>query len=330
VRAMVLTHPAPGSDEPLELEERPPVHPSAGEVAIAIEACGVCRTDLQLCAGDLTAHGLPIVPGHQIVGRVTTVGDGVDPDLTERLVGVAWIAGTCGVCRFCRSGRENLCEKATFTGWDRDGGYATQTTARADFVHPLPDVDPTAIAPLLCGGAIGYRCLGVAGVDPGDRLGLYGFGASAHIVLQIALHRSCEVYVATRSATEQQRALEMGATWAGPYDERPPVPLDEAITFAPVGEVVIRALEAVDRGGTVAINAIHLDEIPAFSYDLLWWERQLRSVANVTRDDVRELLTLATEIPITTAFDAYPIEEANRAMRAVRDGTVNTAAVLRV
>jgi propanol-preferring alcohol dehydrogenase len=260
---------------------------------------------------------------------VQDVGESVDRALIGRRVGLAWIAGTCGQCRFCRSGRENLCEQAVFTGWDRDGGYAEVVTARAEFVHPLPeDAEPTALAPLLCGGVIGYRALRVAGTEPGDRLGLYGFGASAHIVIQVALHWDCDVYVSTRSPAEQARALEMGATWAGGYDDEPPVPLDRAITFAPSGDVVITALEAVDRGGTVAINAIHLDRIPEFSYDLLWWERQIRSIANVTRADVRELLELAAAIPITTQADIYRLDDANAALRAVRDGTVDTAAVL--
>jgi len=263
------------------------------------------------------------------VGRVVVQGEGVDRPAVGERVGIAWIAGTCGECRFCRSERENLCEQATFTGWDRDGGYAELVTARAEFVHPLPQsADPVEVSPLMCGGVIGYRCLKVAGVQPGDRLGLYGFGASATVVIQVALHWGCEVYVATRSEREQERARGLGATWAGPYDERPPVPLDHAITFAPVGDVVVEALRSVDRGGTVTVNAIHLDHVPEFPYELLWWERVVRSVANVTRQDVRELLDLALEIPIRTEFEAHPLEAANEVLGRVARGDVSGAAVL--
>ncbi|MGI9645170.1 MAG: zinc-dependent alcohol dehydrogenase family protein [Ilumatobacteraceae bacterium] len=330
---MQLDRPGPISGAPLTRVDVPPVPParlSAGEIEIAADACGVCRTDLQLCEGDLTARSLPIVPGHQIVGRVVRVADDVAHRAVGDRVGVAWIAGTCGTCRFCTTDRENLCESAEFTGWDRDGGYADLVTARAEFTYSLPDDGPgdADLAPLLCGGAIGYRALRLTGIDSGGRLGLYGFGASATSVIQMARHQGCEVFVATRSPPEQERARRLGAVWAGPYDESPPVPLDAAITFAPVGDVVVAALRATDRGGTVVINAIHLDRIPEFSYDLLWWERSIRSVANVTRADVEGALRLAREIPILTDIQTYPVAEANTALGDLEAGDVSGAAVL--
>ena len=333
---MELREPGPvPAGRRLRLIERPDPDPGPGEVLLEVAACAVCRTDLQIVEGDLPARRLPIVPGHQVVGRVVAHGAGVDgaalPIGTR--VGVAWTAGCCGACRHCRTGRENLCEDLLFTGWDRDGGFATAMTARADFVHRLPEgFDDLAAAPLLCGGTIGYRSLRVAGIDlaraAGTRLGLYGFGASATIVIQLAVHAGCDVHVSTRSVAEQQAALAMGAAWAGGYDERPPVPLDAAITFAPSGDVVVAALAALDRGGVLAINAIHLDRIPEFDYDLLWLERQIRSVANVTRADVREFLALAAEIPIRTRTEVLPLAEANTALARLRAGDIAGAAVL--
>jgi len=323
--AMVLR--APG--QPLAIEMREPAPPGPGQVLIELRACGVCRTDLQLCEGDLTARRLPIVPGHQAVGRVVALGAGVEGWKVGDRAGVAWLAGTCGVCDKCRSGRENLCERATFTGWDVDGGYATHLTARADFALPIPDgFDDVAAAPLLCGGVIGYRSLGRSGIQPGGRLGLYGFGASALITIQVARHWGCRVFVVTRSKTEQERARRLGAEWTGGLGERPPEPLDAAITFAPSGDVVRAALQAVDRGAMVAINAIHLDRMPEFPYEELWWERRLASVANFTRRDATELLRLAAQIPIRTEVDAYPLADANRALASLRDGAVKGAAVL--
>ena len=329
MRALRLERPGPAASAPLDAIELPDPEPGRGEVVVAVSACGVCRTDLQLCEGDLAAHQLPIVPGHQVVGRIVAVGEGVDGGLVGDRVGIAWIAGTCGECRFCRSGRENLCDAARFTGWDRDGGYATAVTARADFVYPLPDgFDDLSAAPLLCGGVIGYRSMRVAGVEPGMRVGLYGFGASATCVIQLARYWDCEVHVCTRSASEQQRALDLGAAWAGGYDELPPVPLDAAITFAPAGDVVIRALEAVDKGAAVAVNAIHLDRVPEFSYDALWWERSLRSVANVTRADVREFLALAAKVPVHTQIEVFGLDQANEALGRLSRGEIAGSAVL--
>ncbi len=337
-RAAVLHRPAPLADatQPLSLEARPieAADVGPGDVLVEVDACAVCRTDLQLCEGDLAAHTLPIVPGHQIVGRVVALGPTVQgsggPALGEQ-VGIAWLATACGGCDDCRRGRENLCESATFTGWDRDGGFADVVSADARFVHRLPSgLDPLAAAPLLCGGVIGFRCLHVAGIEPhaGGRIGLYGFGASATCVIQVLVHWGCDVFVCTRSAAEQERALRLGAVCAGGYAESPPAPLEAAITFAPAGAVVVAALRAVRRGGIVAINAIHLDRIPEFPYELLWWERQLRSVANVTRADVAGLLELAVEVPIRTEIEVFGLPDVNEVLVRLREGRIHGAAVL--
>ncbi len=336
--AMELREPGPVGRVPrLVPRERSAPAPGPDEVLLDVSACAVCRTDLMFVEGDLAARRLPIVPGNQVVGRFVARGAQVGPGapVVGDRVGVAWTGGCCGTCRFCRAGRENLCPDLVFTGWDRDGGFATAMTARADFVHVLPAGYPDlSAALLLCGGTIGYRSLHVAGIDladcAGTRLGLYGFGASATVVIQLALHAGCEVYVATRSVTEQRRALEMGATWAGGYAERPPVPLDAAITFAPSGDVVVSALGAVDRGGVVAINAIHLDRIPQFDYERLWLERSLRSVANVTRRDVAEFLALAAAIGIQTHVEVFPLTAADEALVRLSAGQVSGAAVLEV
>ena len=317
------------AEGPLRLVQRDEPAPGPGELLLRLKACAVCRTDLQLATGDLTPRRLPIVPGHQAVGRVAAVGEGVTGWSIGDRAGAYWLFGTDGTCRFCRSGRENLCESAAFTGWDRDGGFAEAMVARADVAVRLPDgfADLDA-APLLCGGVIGYRALRVSGIQSGGRLGLYGFGASALLCIQVARHWGCEVHVRARSETERQRALELGAASVGGYDDPPPHPLDAAITTTPAGDVVVAALRAVDRGGIVAVNAIHLDRMPEFSYDLLWWERQLRSVANVTRRDAAEFMDLAAAIPIRTAVDVFPLEAGNEALQALADGTIRGAAVL--
>ena len=329
MRAMLLDSPAPAARSPLRLIERDDPSPGPGELVLAVTACGVCRTDLQLAEGDLAARRLPLIPGHQAVGRVAAVGAGVEGWAAGDRAGVAWLAGTCGACRHCAAGRENLCESATFTGWDRDGGFATRMTVRAGFAHRLPggfaDLDA---APLLCGGVIGYRSLRVSGIQPGQRLGLFGFGASALCAIQVALHWGCDVFVCTRSEREQQTARDLGAAWAGGYDDRPPVELDAAITFAPSGDVVIAALRSLARGAAVAINAIHLDRVPQFDYGDLWWERSLRSVANFTREDAREFLALAAEIPVRTRIEAHPLAGANDALARLAAGQVSGAAVL--
>lgn len=296
--------------------------PGPDELLIAVEATAVCRTDLQILRGDLAPHKLPLIPGHQVVGRDVETG---------QRVGLVWLAQTCGGCRFCLTGRENLCETARFTGWDRDGGYAELVTAHRDYVHPLPEGEPYALAPLLCGGVIGFRSLRVAGLGPhsrGGRIGLFGFGASATIALQIATYWGLESYVVTRSPAEVKRAMDLGALWAGTYDQPLPVPLDAAVTFAPSGDVVLGALRAVDKGGTVAINAIHLDRIPQFDYGDLWWERSLRSVANVTRADVRDFLDLVGPAHITTQYEVLPLEAAPAALERLEQGDVKGAFVL--
>ncbi len=331
---MVLHLPGSADGARLAAEDRPSPVPAAGALRLRVAACGVCRTDLQIVEGDLAARRLPIVPGHQVVGVVDAIGDGVTGWSPGDRAGITWLAGTDGTCRFCRSARENLCTEATFTGWDVDGGYADAVLVRADFAVPLPDAYPDlAAAPLLCGGVIGYRSLKVAGLGPasaGARLGLYGFGASARQALQVARSWGAEVYVATRSPDEQRRALELGAAWAGGIEDRPLVALDAAVTFAPVGSVVAAALRAMDRGGIVAINAIHLDRVPELSYDDLWWERSIRSVANVTRQDAREFLDLAARIGLTTDIETHPLADANVALARLAAGRVAGTAVLTV
>jgi propanol-preferring alcohol dehydrogenase len=329
MQAMVLHSPARIEAAPLVATEIPTPSPRSGELLLRVEACAVCRTDLQIAEGDLEARRLPVVPGHQVVGVIEAVGDSADGWQTGERAAVTWLASTCGVCTFCTSGRENLCEAARFTGWDRDGGYADFVTVRADFAFHVPaGLESADAAPLLCGGVIGYRSLVRSGIKPGDRLGLFGYGASAHLALQVARYWDCETFVFTRSQKEQQRAIDTGAAWAGGYKERPGVDLDAAITFAPAGDVVIDALRNLGPGGIVAINAIHLDRIPEFSYDLLWKERELRSVANVTREDCREFLALAERIPVRTDIQGFPLAAANEALRMLKQGELSGTAVL--
>ena len=321
MQAQLLVQPDAIENGPLRAVDAPVPQPAPDELLLAVQACGVCRTDLQLAEGDLEARRLPLVPGHQIVGRVEALGSAVDDWEVGERAGAAWLAGACGVCRFCLSARENLCREATFTGWDRDGGYAEFVAVRADFALRVPaSFADLEAAPLLCGGVIGYRALRVSGIEPGGRLGLYGFGASAALAIQVAVHWGCEVFAVTRSHRQQERALGLGATWAGSYDETPPQRLDAAITLAPVGDAVVRALQALERGGTVAINAIHLDRMPQFDYDDLWWERQIRSVANFTRRDAQEFLDLAAQIPIHTMPEPQPLDEANEALHRLKAG----------
>lgn len=328
MRRMILHAPKPVHERPLILEQVQEPEPDEDEITIAVSACAVCRTDLQLVEGDLPARRLPIVPGHQIVGKVSAAGSRATWSIGDR-VAVGWLGDACGECSHCALGNENLCERARFTGWDRDGGFAEQVVVKGTFAFAVPArFDEIEAAPLLCGGVIGYRALERAGVAPGMRVGLYGFGASALLALQVAHHWGCRVFVATRSKDEQARARAMGAVWAGSYSDAPPEPLDAAITFAPVGDVVVDALRAVGRGGTVAINAIHLDRIPQFSYDLLWWERNLVSVSNYTRRDAARLLDLADRIPLRTRFERHPLECANEALVRLHDGEAQGAAVL--
>jgi len=329
MQAMRLMRSAPAEQSPLQLVDLPDLAPAQGEVLVKVLACAVCRTDLQIVEGDLAPKRLPIVPGHQAVGLVAGAGEGVDPALIGRTVGLGWLASTCGDCDMCRRGLENLCRSAQFTGWDRDGGYATQLVARADFCYPMPPgLAPEETAPWLCGGIIGYRAFKLAAVGRGDRLGLFGFGASALLVAQLARDAGCELYVVTRGSDAQERAREEGAAWVGTLGQEPPVPLQAAITFAPVGSVVVEALRSVDRAGVVVVNAIHLDSIPGFSYEHLYWERRILSVANFTRLDSRELLELAARIPIRTRHETYPLADANRAIQNLKRDRVGGAAVL--
>ncbi|HEV8403705.1 MAG TPA: zinc-dependent alcohol dehydrogenase family protein [Candidatus Limnocylindrales bacterium] len=329
MQALVLERPRPTTEDPLRFVERPEPPAAAGEIVLRVTACAVCRTDLQIVTGDLPPHVSPVIPGHQAIGVVSAIGPGVDGWTIGERAGTTWLAGFDGGCRFCQSGRENLCRSATFTGWDRDGGFATSLTIRADVaVHIPTDLEDLAAAPLLCGGVIGYRALRLSGIEPGGRLGLYGFGASARQAIQVARHRGCEVHVASRASRDLDRALALGASSVGGYDDPPPAPLDAAITFAPVGSVVVSALRATDRGGTVVVNAIHLDGIPAFSYDDLWWERSIRSVANVTRADAREFLELAAAIPIVSDIEVHPLAAGNEVLRRLEAGEIAGAAVL--
>jgi propanol-preferring alcohol dehydrogenase len=306
----------------------PDPQPGPDELVVRVAACAVCRTDLQIVQGDLAARRLPIVPGHQAVGLVERVGRDVTDWAPGERAGVGWLASTCGRCGFCRGGRENLCRDATFSGWDRDGGFATRLSVRADFALRLPaDFPDLDAAPLLCGGVIGYRALKVSGIEPGGRLGLYGFGASARLALQVARHWDCEVHVRTRSRRGRDEAAALGAATVGGYDDPVPEP-QAAVTFAPSGDVVVAALRDLDRGGTVAINAIHLDRIPAFSYDLLWSERGIRSVANYTRADAREFLELAGAIDLRTSIEPFPLESGAEAISRLATGKLEATAVL--
>jgi alcohol dehydrogenase, propanol-preferring len=330
VRALLLDDPGPvATGDRLRLTDVEDPVAGPGELLLRVGACAVCRTDLQLAEGDLALRRRPTIPGHQAVGRVEALGAGVAGWAVGERAAVGWLAGACGTCPACRDGRENLCPDTAFTAWDRDGGFAELMTVRADYALRVPDAfDDVAAAPLLCGGVIGFRALRVSGIRPGQRLGLYGFGASAHLALQVARHWGCEVHVATRNQRERERALTMGAASVGAYDEAPPAPLQAAITFAPVGSVVVAALRALGRGGTVAVNAIHLDGIPAFGYDDLWWERSIRSVANYTRDDARAFLALAAEVPILVDAWVMPLGEGNLAFRGIATGSLGGTAVL--
>ncbi|HLX34435.1 MAG TPA: zinc-dependent alcohol dehydrogenase family protein [Candidatus Limnocylindrales bacterium] len=332
MRALRLHQPGPVATAPLRLEEVADPEPGRGELLVRVGACAVCRTDLQIVEGDLPVHRAPVVPGHQVAGVVEGLGPEVDGWSVGDRVGITWLAGFDGTCDRCRSGRPNLCRRATFTGWDRDGGYATLTTVRADAAARLPaGLDDLAAAPLLCGGVIGFRALRLTGLDPrssGARLGLYGFGASALQAIQVAGHWGWEVHVASRSTADLERAERFGAASVGGYADPPPRPLDAAITFAPVGSVVVAALKAVDRGATVVVNAIHLDGIPAFDYDDLWWERSIRSVANVTPDDARDYLELAAAIPVRTEIVPLPLANGNEALARLERGEIEGAAVL--
>ena len=318
--------------QPLERREVPVPTPGPQEVLLQVTACGVCRTDLHLVDGELPEAPLPIIPGHQIVGTVVAGGEGVRDLRPGDRVGVPWLGWTCGTCRYCRMGRENLCDHARFTGYTINGGFAQYAVADQRYCFSLPDgYDDLAAAPLLCAGLIGFRSYRMCG-DAVKRLGIYGFGAAAHIVAQIAVHQGRQVYAFTRAGdtTAQDFARSLGAVWAGSSDDRPPEELDAAIIFAPVGPLVPAALRAVRKGGTVVCGGIHMSDIPAFPYSILWEERSLVSVANLERRDGEELLALAPEVPVRTEVEPFPLEEANEALTRLREGRLTGAAVLRV
>ena len=325
MKAMVLDRPG----EALRLAELPVPVPGPGQVLVKVTACGVCRTDLHVVDGDLTEAKLPIVPGHEIVGRVVQAGPGVETFAKDQRIGIPWLGWTCGRCRFCRSGRENLCDEARFTGYQIDGGYAEYMLADARYCFPIRgDYSDAEAAPLLCAGLIGHRSLQMAGAA--ERLGIYGFGAAAHIVAQVARHQGRRVFAFTRAGDReaQEFARELGAVWAGSSDQRPPEELDAAIIFAPLGPLIPAALAAVAKGGTVVAGGIHMSDIPSFPYAILWGERVVRSVANLTRADAEEFLALAPEIPVRTAVQTYPLTDANRALADLRQGRLRGAAVL--
>ena len=313
---------------PLQVEETIKPTAAADEVLLRVRACGICRTDLHIVEGDLPPRKDALIPGHQIVGDVV---DGATAQLPAGTrVGVSWIGAVDGDCPYCRRGLENLCDSPIFTGYTVNGGYAEYAVARRDFVYALPpELDDLHAAPLLCAGIIGFRSLRVAGVEPGERVGLFGFGASAHLAIAVLHSWNCEVYVSTRGASHRQLAASLGAKWVGRETDKPPIALDRAVTFAPSGDVVISALASLRKGGIVAINAIHLDRIPEFDYDrLLWGERQIRSVANMTRSDARDFLKIAADIRLQPKVTVYSLDQANQALAAVKNDAIDGAAVI--
>ncbi len=331
MRAMVLEQPRRAEDDPLHPMELSTPNPAPGEIRVRVRACGVCHTDLHTVEGDLPLPRLPLVPGHQIVGLVQAVGAGVRQFREGDRVGIPWLYSTCGECSYCRKGLENLCESARFTGYHVHGGYAEATVVPETFAHPLPngfsDLDA---APLLCAGIIGYRSLRLSNAQPGERLGLYGFGASAHIVIQLARHMGCEVYVFTRAESHRQLARRLGAAWVGGSEDKPPGQLDAAIIFAPAGPLALDALRVLRKGGTVALAGITMSPIPQIDYAALYHERILRSVANSTREDARSFLRLAGEIPVRVEVETFKLEEANQALQALKHSKIHGAGVLSI
>jgi alcohol dehydrogenase, propanol-preferring len=328
MKAAILKTAVDLAKQPLRIEETLKPQISVGQVLLRLRACGVCRTDLHIVQGELPPRKDALIPGHQIVGIVE---DGATTELPlGTRVGVSWIGGIDGTCPYCRRGLENLCDAPVFTGYTVNGGYAEYAAARSDFVFKLPpELDDLHAAPLLCAGIIGFRSLRVAGVEQGDRVGLFGFGASAHLAIAVLCSWDCEVYVSTRGASHRKLAESLGAKWVGSENDKPPIELDRAVTFAPSGDVVVAALASLRKGGVVAINAIHLDRIPEFDYDrLLWGERQIRSVANMTRSDARDFLKIAADIRLQPKITVFPLEEANQALAAVKNDAINGAAVI--
>jgi propanol-preferring alcohol dehydrogenase len=336
VKACVLKSAAPVDERPLHVTEINTPSPGPDEVLVRVRACGVCRTDLHVVEGDLPERHAHVVPGHQAVGEVAQLGENVSELSTGERVGIAWLRRTCGECRFCRSQRENLCERAEFNGWTANGGFAEHVAAPAAFVYRLPrGFDDLQAAPLLCAGIIGYRSLRLTGICKerwnGARVGLYGFGAAGHVVIQVARSRGAEVYVCTRDReTHQRLASELGAVWVGDATEPPPVKLDASIVFAPAGELVPPALEGLDKGGVLVLGGIHMSPIPSFDYSLLYHERVIRSVANNTRDDGREFLEEAARIPVRTHVQSFRLNEVNEALIALKHDAIKGAAVLTV
>lgn len=331
MQAMQLFKPNVVEEMPLQPMELPVPHPAEGQVLLKVQVCGVCRTDLHICEGELTPPRYPIIPGHQVVGMVEMLGEGVEGLEIGQRVGAAWLGQTCGKCAFCLRGEENLCPQARFTGFHHDGGYAEWMVAEAGFVYPLPgELSERQAAPLLCAGIIGYRALRKTGLQPGERLGLYGFGASAHLAIQIARYWECEVFVFTRSRSHQRHAEALGAAWVGTPDQAPPQPLDRAVSFAPAGEIIPQALAALRPGGVLAINAVHASSIPEMPYSLIYGERVLTSVANATRQDGMELLELAVKIPLQPDTVTYPLEDANEALLDLKYSRLNGEAVLEI
>lgn len=330
MHALLLRKPKPADQSPLEWVRLPDPEPVADEILIRVRACGVCRTDLHTVEGEISSK-LPIVPGHEIVGIVEQVGERVKEFKQGDRVGVPWLHSTCGECEFCKSDRENLCVNARFTGFHANGGYAEAVVAKADFAVRIPDrYEDAEVAPLLCAGIIGYRSLKLSEIQRGQRIGLYGFGASAHIAIQVARHWDCEAFVATRGANHRLLAKELGARWVGQAEEVPVATLDSAIIFAPAGPLVPEALRALKKGGTLALAGIYMSPIPQMKYEVLYHERTLRSVANATREDARELMKLAGEFTIRTEVETFPLKEANRVLQLMKDSKLKAAGVLQV
>ena len=331
MKACVLQSPAPIATNPLAFADVPTPQPANGEVLVRVSYCGVCRTDLHVIEGELAPRKSPLIPGHQVIGVIEKLGPGATRFSLGARVGIAWLHHTDGTCEFCRSGAENLCDHPTFTGYSVDGGYAEYAVASEDFIYAIPEQFPDEqAAPLLCAGIIGFRSLRLSGIKLGGKLGFYGFGAAAHVAIQVARHWNVDVYAATRDARHQNLALELGAKWAGGTFAEPPVKLDAAIVFAPAGEIVPAALKALRKGGTLVLGGIHMSPIPSFDYDLLYQERVIRSVANNTRQDGEDFLRLAAEIPVRMHTKLFPLREANRALNALKSDAIEGAAVLRV
>ncbi len=332
MKAMLLKAPGSIEKKPLAMAEVEKPTPGPEEVRLEILACGMCHTDLHIVEGELSSKRLPIIPGHQIVGVVETVGKKVTRFKVGDKVGVAWLNSTCGKCEFCLKGKENLCEKARFTGYDVDGGYAEYTAVSHDFAYPIPKgFSDIEAAPLLCAGVIGFRALRLSEIEKGGRLGLFGFGASAHIVIQIAKHWGCQVFVFTRSDEHRKLAISLGAVWAGGTDETPPAKVQSAIIFAPAGRLVLDALRVLEKGGTLALAGIYMTPVPEMDYqEHLYYEKTVRSVANSTRKDAEDLLKLAAEIPIRAEVQEFPWEDANRALLLLKQGKIQGAGVLRI